>query len=79
MLGSEMIILQGDSSLVPLFYKNIADIKQNPKKTRVVAIVAQGSILSLYIDQKSMEQISDTTYSNGQIGLAAYERSNLPR
>ena len=74
--GDMRVFLQGDSSLNPLFYKNITDIKRDPKKTHVVAIVAQGRTLLLYIDQKSIGQIPDTTYSNGQIGLAAYERSN---
>ena len=38
-------------------------------QVHTVGIVAKGSQITLYIDQKQITQVTDTTYSGGQIGV----------
>jgi eukaryotic-like serine/threonine-protein kinase len=40
-------------------------------QSNVVAVVAQGSTLYLYVNHYKVDSISDRTYSHGQIGVAA--------
>ncbi len=40
-------------------------------QTNVLAIVAQGSTLDLYVNNQKIDSVSDGTYSHGQIALAA--------
>jgi serine/threonine protein kinase len=42
----------------------------------VLAVVADGSTITLYINQQSIASVTDTTYSQGQIGVAAEEINN---
>lgn len=40
-------------------------------QTNLVAVVARGSTIDLYVNNQKIDSISDSTYSQGQIGVAA--------
>jgi hypothetical protein len=40
-------------------------------QTNVIAVVAQGSTLSVYVNKQKIASASDSTFTHGQIGLAA--------
>jgi serine/threonine protein kinase len=40
-------------------------------QSNLVAVVAQGSTLDLYVNQQKVDSISDNTYSHGKIGIVA--------
>jgi hypothetical protein len=44
-------------------------IKMGLNQTNLVAVVAKGGNLYLYVNQKYLAQVSDNTYSTGQIGV----------
>jgi type II secretory pathway pseudopilin PulG len=45
------------------------------KQSLQVGVVARGSQIGLYINGQSVGSVSDSTYSSGQIGMAAYNTS----
>ena len=44
--------------------------------TNLVAVVAQGSELDLYVNQQDVQGITDTAYSDGKIAVAASQNGN---
>ncbi len=46
-------------------------------QTNVIAVVAQGSTLSIYVNKQKITSVSDSTFTHGQIGLFA-DASNHP-
>jgi hypothetical protein len=48
-----------------------AAIHTGLNQSNLIAVVAQGSTLDLYVNQQKFDSISDSTYSHGHIGLAA--------
>ncbi|HXZ06011.1 MAG TPA: zinc ribbon domain-containing protein [Ktedonobacteraceae bacterium] len=58
--GSTMIASQPNSAINAGF-----------NKSNLVAVVAQGSILDLYVNQQKVDSISDPTFSHGKIGVVA--------
>jgi hypothetical protein len=42
----------------------------------VIAVVAVGNTISLYVNNNLLAKVTDSTYSSGQIGLASSENSN---
>jgi eukaryotic-like serine/threonine-protein kinase len=54
-----------------------AAIKTGLNQQQVLAVVAQGSTLTLYINKQEIKSVTDTTFSQGQMGLAAYSASSL--
>jgi pSer/pThr/pTyr-binding forkhead associated (FHA) protein/tetratricopeptide (TPR) repeat protein len=54
-----------------------AAITTGLNQTNVLAVVAQGTALDLYVNNQKIDSVSDGTYSHGQIALAA-DASNDP-
>lgn len=52
-------------------------IRQGLGQTNVIAVVADNSTITLYVNHKAINQLQDSTYSQGQIGLGA-ENVNGP-
>jgi len=50
-------------------------INTDLNQSNLIAIVANGSTLDLYVNRQRIDSISDSTYSHGQIGLAAQSQS----
>jgi hypothetical protein len=78
-----MIGIQQDYSLYSFNYKNPDSakqytllrsgtntvIKRGLKQTNTLAVIARGSIMSFYVNNQFVDVVSDTTYTNGQIGV----------
>lgn len=45
----------------------------NPQATISLAVVAQSSTLTLYVNHQKVDQVNDATYSSGQISLFAHD------
>jgi len=54
-----------------------AAITTGLNQTNVIAVVAQGSTLSIYVNKQKIASASDSTFTHGQIGLFA-ESTNHP-
>jgi hypothetical protein len=48
-----------------------AAIKSGLNQSNVIAVVAQGSTLSIYVNKQKIASASDNTFNHGQIGLVA--------
>jgi hypothetical protein len=46
-------------------------IKQGLNQTNLIAVIAQGSIIGLYVNHQLIDHVDDRTYSSGQIGVIA--------
>lgn len=66
--GTTSKVLAGGSS---------AAIKTGLNQPQAIAVVAQGSTLTLYINKQEVKSVTDTTFSQGQIGFVA-DSSNDP-
>jgi eukaryotic-like serine/threonine-protein kinase len=51
-------------------------IKVGLNQPQLLAVVAQGSALSVYMNKQKIVSVNDTTYSQGQIGLVADAGNN---
>ncbi len=49
-----------------------AAIKKGLKQSNLLAVVANGEMISIYINNQYIDSVRDKTYSNGQIGLYVY-------
>ncbi len=45
-------------------------------QSNIVAVVANGSTIDLYVNNQKIESVNDSTYSQGQIGVSAVELNN---
>jgi hypothetical protein len=45
-------------------------------QSNVIAVVANGNILDLYVNKQRIDSIGDSTYNHGQIGVDAFSSSN---
>ena len=64
---STLITSQSNSAIIAGF-----------NQSNLVAVVAQGSTLDLYVNQQKVDSISDSTYSHGKIGVVADGVGNHP-
>ncbi len=46
-------------------------IKQGLNQTNLIAVVAQGTNIALYINHQLLGNVTDSTYSHGPVGLFA--------
>jgi hypothetical protein len=51
-------------------------ITKGLEKSNLLAVVAVGNTISLYVNNHLLVTVTDNTYSSGQIGVAAAENSN---
>lgn len=45
-------------------------------QVHTIGVVAKGSQITIYVDQKQVTQVTDTTYSGGQLGVISYYGGN---
>jgi hypothetical protein len=50
---------------------SLASITTGLNQSNVIAVVARGSTLSLYVNKQKIASASDNTFNHGQIGLVA--------
>lgn len=55
-------------------------ISQGLNQTNTIAVMAQGSTITIFANQQQVDQVQDSTYSTGSIGLlaSAYGDNNAP-
>ena len=51
-------------------------INQGLYQTNLIAVVANGTTITLYVNQQQLTSVNDSTYSHGQVGLIASPYSN---
>lgn len=51
-------------------------IRQGLGQTNLIAVVANYNVITLYVNHKAINQLQDSTYSQGQIGLGADDVNN---
>lgn len=61
----------GKACSQPLVSKFNPTIKQALNQTNLLAVVAMGTTITLYVNGKQLASVNDSTYSHGQIGLLA--------
>ncbi len=66
--GTNVQVLKSGTSLA---------IKTGLNQANIVAVVASGSDLDLYVNQQHIAYISDSTFSQGQLGVCAANASKL--
>ena len=69
--GSYTLNRQNGSSFPVLANGNNAAIKQGLNQTNVVAVVAQGSTITLFVNRQQITSLTDGTFLHGQIGFIA--------
>jgi serine/threonine protein kinase len=47
-------------------------IQPGLNQTNLIAVIAQGSTIGLYVNHQLLDNVDDNTYSSGQIGVIAY-------
>ena len=77
--GSYSLLLyvgfSGSTSKI-LISKTSSAIHTGLNQSNTVAIVANGSTLNIYVNRQKIDSITDSTYSHGQIGIAAEDRGD---
>jgi hypothetical protein len=53
-----------------------AAINQGLNQTNVIAVVAQGNTITLYVNHHQIADVTDSNYSHGQIGFLASPQAN---
>ncbi len=66
----ELDVVNGGSAKTLSSGSSVA-INQSLNQTNVVAVVAQGSLIKLYVNHQLITSATDSTYSHGQIGVEA--------
>ena len=45
-------------------------------QANIIAVVAKGSTLQFFVNQQLVTSVNDNTYTNGQIGVVAYDQGS---
>ena len=61
----------GNTCNNPLTSSTSSAIKQGLNQTNLIAVLAQGSTIRLYVNHQLIDSVDDSTYSSGQIGVIA--------
>jgi serine/threonine protein kinase len=76
--GTYALYLNMDNTLSALLASSSSSvINTGLGQSNVIAVVANGSTLDLYVNKQKVNSISDSIYNHGQIGVDAYPLSNL--
>lgn len=54
-------------------------INRGPNNPNLVAVVANGASLELYVNHQLLISLKDSTFSHGQIGVASYDQGGFAR
>ncbi len=54
----------------------VSIVRTNPKQPNLIAVVARGSTIDLYINYRYITTVHDNTYSHGQIAVVAEDEGN---
>jgi hypothetical protein len=65
------IVFSGHTSAVLLADGTIADFHKGAGQSNLLGVVAQGAHMTLYVNDQSVKTVTNSTLSQGQIGVAA--------
>jgi eukaryotic-like serine/threonine-protein kinase len=68
--GTYALALYGSNSMFLAFASN-SDIKKGLNQTNLIAVVATGDTITLYTNQKKIDEMHNSTYSHGKLGFVA--------
>src|SRR5439155_12874088 len=69
--GSYELDIQGDHNQL-LKNGTSSAINTGLNQSNLIAVVANGSTIDLYVNLRHINSVNDSTYTSGQIGVAAY-------
>jgi eukaryotic-like serine/threonine-protein kinase len=70
--GSYQLLVCADTTCnYPLGSRGSSTINQGLNQTNLIAVIAQGSTIGLYVNHQFIDNIDDSTSSSGQIGVIA--------
>jgi hypothetical protein len=69
--GSYYLYITNGSNTTVLTSGNSSAIKQGLGQSNLVAVVAQGSTITIYINHQQIASITDSTFTHGKIGFEA--------
>ena len=64
-----------NAQILSLREDSLPTINTDLNQSNLIAVVANGGTLDLYVNRQRIDSISDSTYSHGQIGLVAQSQS----
>lgn len=68
----ELFVAQGTTTTKTLVKPVVIPaVHRGLNQTNIIAVVAQGNIITLYLNSQQIARVTDNTYSHGQIGLYA--------
>jgi len=67
----ELLICTGTNCHDLVTTSTSSAIHQGIGQTNLIAVVAQGSTITVYVNHQQLASVNDSTYSHGQLGLAA--------
>jgi hypothetical protein len=74
--GSYVLYVYTDTSIQPLASGNHPAINAVQTEENLVAVVANGNTITLYVNNQQITSLSDSTNSQGKIGVAANDIDN---
>ena len=69
--GRYWVVRANESSYDPLTSGTSSAIKQGINQTNIIAVVAQGSTFTLYVNHQKIALVADSTFSHGRVGFVA--------
>ncbi len=74
--GSYVLDNWNDNNLTILTSGTNSAITRGSNQSNLLAVVTNGNQIMLYVNHQSMGSVSDSTYSQGEIGVAVYDNTN---
>jgi hypothetical protein len=72
----QLFLCAGKDCTNSLLYSTTTVSKHGLNQTNLIAVIAQGSTIGLYVNHQLIDHVNDSTYSSGQIGLIALPYSS---
>jgi len=76
--GTYNLWMQKESNIPTLESGSSAAIKQGLNQSNLLAVIAKGSIIRVYVNHQQIAVVTDSTFSNGQLGFLADPNNSHP-
>ena len=74
--GSYILYLSNGNNVTTLRQKATSAIKTGLNQMNLIAVVAQGNKFDFYVNKQHVDTVTDKTYIEGRIGVAADDDNN---
>jgi serine/threonine protein kinase len=75
--GSDTLDIYNNSTFISNLKSSTSPaINTGLNQSNLIAVVANGSNIDLYVNNQQVDKISDNTFSQGEIGMAAFSNAN---